>query len=164
MLVAHAQSADDFFHGGAQSYISNNIANAKEEVDRGLKLYPGDLKLKKLEDLLNQQSQQQQSQQNQRQQQSQQQSQQQQQNQQQPSQSQKSEEQKQQQQAKTSSSQPKDKSNEKERDESPVAPAASQMTPQEAQQLLDAEKGDEMLLQFKPEEKAENRERPFKDW
>ena len=38
------------------------------------------------------------------------------------------------------------------------------MTPQEAQQLLDAEKGDEQMLQFRPEEKPKNRERAFKDW
>ncbi len=67
-----AQSADDYFHGGAQFYISNNVAQAKQFATNGLKLYPNDVKLKKLYDLLNQQ-QQQQSQQNQQQQQQQQQ-------------------------------------------------------------------------------------------
>jgi hypothetical protein len=38
------------------------------------------------------------------------------------------------------------------------------MTPQEARQLLDAQKGDEMVLQLKPEGKPENRQRPIKDW
>jgi len=38
------------------------------------------------------------------------------------------------------------------------------MTPQEAQQLLDAQKGDETMLQLKPPEKPANRERPIKDW
>ena len=52
-----AQPADEFFHSGAQSYISNNVAKAREEVDNGLKLYPDDLKLKKLDELLKQQSQ-----------------------------------------------------------------------------------------------------------
>jgi hypothetical protein len=51
-----AQTADDFFNTGAQSYISNNIPGAKQTVESGLKLYPDDVKLKKLEELLNQQS------------------------------------------------------------------------------------------------------------
>ena len=38
------------------------------------------------------------------------------------------------------------------------------MTPQEAQQLLDAQKGEEQFLQFKPAERAERRQRPIKDW
>ena len=56
--AACAQSADDFFHSGAQFYISNNIAQARESVTNGLKFYPGDTKLKKLDELLKQQSQQ----------------------------------------------------------------------------------------------------------
>ena len=54
--TACAQTANDYFNSGAQSYISNNIAGAKEMVEGGLKLYPGDVKLKKLEELLKQQS------------------------------------------------------------------------------------------------------------
>jgi len=38
------------------------------------------------------------------------------------------------------------------------------MTPQEAQRLLDAQKGDEKVLQFKPDGKPENINRPIKDW
>ena len=62
--VASAQAllpADEFFHSGAQSYLTNNIARAREEVDNGLKIYADDIKLKKLDELLKQQSQQQQS-------------------------------------------------------------------------------------------------------
>ena len=70
--TARAQSADDFFNSGAHSYISNNIPQALESVETGLKQYPEDVKLKKLYELLKQQSQQQsqnnQSQQNQNQQ------------------------------------------------------------------------------------------------
>ena len=60
--VANGQSlpADEFFHSGAQSYLTNNIAKAREEVDNGLKSYPDDIKLKNLDELLKQQSQQQQ--------------------------------------------------------------------------------------------------------
>ena len=61
---AQLAPADDFFHSGAQSYITNNIAGARQAVDAGLAAYPDDIKLKKLEELLKQQSQQQ-SQQNQ---------------------------------------------------------------------------------------------------
>ena len=69
--AARAQTAEDFFNGGAQLYISNNIPSALERVEGGRKLYPDDVKLKKLEELLKQQ-QQSQSQQNQQQQQNQQ--------------------------------------------------------------------------------------------
>src|SRR4051794_14030959 len=60
---ASAQSADDFFHTGAQAFLTNNTPIAKEQVDKGLKLYPDDIKLKKLEELLKQQQQQNQQQQ-----------------------------------------------------------------------------------------------------
>ncbi len=64
--AARAQSADDFFNGGAHFYISNSIPQALESVEDGLKQYPDDAKLKKLYELLKQQQQQQQqSQQNQ---------------------------------------------------------------------------------------------------
>ena len=65
--AARAQTADDFFNSGAQSYSSNNIPSALEKVEGGLKIYPDDVKLKKLEELLKQQQQSQnsQSQQNQ---------------------------------------------------------------------------------------------------
>jgi hypothetical protein len=57
---AQLAPADDFFNSGAQFYLSNNIAQAKQAVEAGLKNYPDDEKLKKLEQLLKQQSQQQQ--------------------------------------------------------------------------------------------------------
>jgi hypothetical protein len=41
---------------------------------------------------------------------------------------------------------------------------AHTMTPQEAQQLLDAQKGEEQFLQLKPAEKQERRQRLLKDW
>ena len=56
---AQLAPADDFFNSGAQFYLSNNIAQAKQAVEAGLKNYPDDEKLKKLEQLLKQQSQQQ---------------------------------------------------------------------------------------------------------
>ena len=56
---AQLAPAEDFFNGGAQLYISNNIPAALERVETGLKIYPEDDKLKKLEQLLKQQQQQQ---------------------------------------------------------------------------------------------------------
>jgi hypothetical protein len=38
------------------------------------------------------------------------------------------------------------------------------MTPEEAKRLLDARKGDEQLLQWKPPEKPRDNSRPVKDW
>ena len=52
---AQFAAADDYFNGGAQLYISNNIPAALEKTEDGLKFYPDDAKLKKLEELLKQQ-------------------------------------------------------------------------------------------------------------
>jgi len=163
LQAAHAQTADDFFNGGAQSYISNNIPKALESVDTGLKQYPDDVKLKKLYELLKQQSQQQQNQQNQQNQSNQQESKnnQAQQNSQ-PHQQQNQQAQKQQP-AQAPSSQPKGESLGKENGEQ-TANTVETMTPQEAKQLLDAQKGDEQVLQLKRKGSPQNSGRPFKDW
>jgi Ca-activated chloride channel family protein len=63
LASAQALPPDDFFHSGAQWYLSNKVAEARSQVDAGLKLYPDDIKLKKLDELLKQQQQQQQQQQ-----------------------------------------------------------------------------------------------------
>jgi len=183
--AARAQSADDFFNRGAHSYISNNIPQALESVETGLKQYPGDVKLKKLYELLKQQSQQQsqnnQSQQNQNQQsqpnQSQskpsQNNQQNQQSSQPNSQSQNQNEQNQsnQQNAKPQNQQQPQASDGKpstEKQGNPDQPdqplAAGQMTPEAAKRLLDAQKGDEQFLQLKPQTPPPNDQRPIKDW
>ena len=161
-----AQSADDFFHTGAQAYLTNNTASAREQVDKGLKQYPNDIKLKKLDDLLKQQQQQQ----------NQQQKQQQQQNQSQQNQSQsKQDQQKQQDQKKPDEKKPdqqkqdqkdqQDQKPEKPDDKEPPKdqPAPGEMTPDEAKKLLDAQKGDEKLLPAS-QNKQHDRFRPLKDW
>lgn len=184
---ASAQTASDFFNSGAQSYISNNIAGAKEKVEGGLKLYPDDMKLKKLEELLKQQSQSQsqdkqqsqsqdsQSQQNQNSQsqnQDQQKSdQQKQQDQQQQDQSQarkevekqKQSEKQDQSQEEQSASESKDKADEDARREAAMM-AAGQMTPQQAAQLLDAQKEDEQVLRIAPTNNNTARSGSFKNW
>ena len=168
---AQSGSADDFFNSGAQFYISNNIPSALEKVEGGLKIYPDDDKLKKLEALLKQQ--QQQNQQNQSQQNSSGQKNQEQQNQQQQNSQaqQKPEEQKQNQSGQKNSGQQKQaeqqKSSAEEQDNQnakgrPAAP--EQMTPEEAKRLLDAQKGGEQVLQLKPKGSPQNSNRPFKDW
>ena len=184
---AQLAPAADFFNSGAQLYISNNVPAALERVESGLKTYPDDDKLKKLEQLLKQQQQSQQNQQQQQQQNQKNQSQpqkqdqqknQQQQNQQSPqkdspdqqkpdeqkqSQAKKDAEQKQQDQQKAAAQKKDDeKSDKPEAEAQPVK--AGQMTPEEAKRLLDAQKGDEQLLQLKPPEKPRNNSRPVKDW
>jgi len=42
--------------------------------------------------------------------------------------------------------------------------AAGQMTPEQARQLLDAQKGDEKMLSLKPEGKPTDRSKPIRDW
>ena len=48
LLNASAQNADEFFHGGAQHFLTNNIPGALEVVTNGLQRFPEDEKLKKL--------------------------------------------------------------------------------------------------------------------
>src|SRR5436190_23172520 len=155
-----AQSADDFFHGGAQSYLTNNVEGARQEVDKGLKLYPDDAKLKKLDELLKQQQQQpQQQQQNQSQQnQSQNQDQQKQDQQQKKDEQKEQDEQKKQQEQKQQ--QPKQGDQQKQQKEQGQP---GQMTPEQAKQMLDAQKSDEMMLPANRNEKHD-RQHPLKDW
>jgi len=168
-LAARAQTAEDFFNSGAQFYISNNIPAAWQRVESGRKLYPDDVKLKKLEELLKQQQQQQskQNQQNQSQQRQQQnsggQKNQPQRNQQKEQQARKqSEQQKKQQEAQSSAGQADKKQGGQ--NEQKQTEASNQMTPQEARRLLDAQKSDEQFLQLKPQAPPQNTQRPIEDW
>jgi hypothetical protein len=166
---AQLAPADDFFNSGAQLYISNNIPAALEAVTNGRALYPDDVKLKKLEELLkqqqqsqSQQNQQQQNQQNQQSQSNQQQQKNQQSQQQQQSQSQQNKEQQNQ---PAQQKQQEDKSGQKGNEEQQAsARQGKEMLPEEAKRLLDAQKGDEQVLQWKPQGKPEDQNRPVKDW
>jgi Ca-activated chloride channel family protein len=182
--TACAQSADDYFNGGAHAYITNNIPEALKSVETGLKQYPDDVKLKKLYELLKQQGQQQQqdnqsqqnqnqrSQPNQSQQQQSQKNQQNQQNQQQQQQSLQNQGARNQsgQQNQTPPQQPQasngKQGGEKQENQSEQGQplAAGQMSPEAAKRLLDAQKGDEQFLQLKPEVKPRDNQRPIKDW
>ena len=159
---ACAQSADEFFHTGAQAYLTNNTTMAKEQVDKGLKLFPDDFKLKKLDQLLKQQQQNQQQQQQKQSQQNQSQSKQDQHKQQQKQDEQKKQDQQKQQQQQQQNQKPdQGKQGEKEQPKEDQNPG--QMTPEEAKRLLDGQKGDEKLL---PANQKDNHERdhPLKDW
>ncbi len=61
------------------------------------------------------------------------------------------------------SGEPKDKSSEEAKREAAMM-AAGEMTPQQAQQLLDAEKDDEQVLRLAPPNKNTRQSRPFKNW
>jgi Ca-activated chloride channel family protein len=172
-VCAQLAPADDFFNSGAQLYISNNVPAALERVELGLKTYPDDVKLKKLEQLLKQQqqqNQQQQNQQNQSQQQKQDQQKNQQQQNQQSSQKNSQDQQKQDQQKQNqaeqqkASAQKKDGEKQDKQDAEGQPVKAGQMTPEEAKRLLDAQKDNEQVLQLKPQGKPEDQNRPVKDW
>jgi Ca-activated chloride channel family protein len=181
-LAVQAQNADDFFNGGAQLYISNNIPDALQKVETGRKIYPDDVNLKKLEELLKQQQQQQQQNQ-QNQQNQQQQNQQNKQNQQQNknSQSQQSQSQQQQQQNKQQQDQQKQNQQNSQQQQQNQQQAQQQnsqnnqnaaqqgaqaqaMTPEEAKRLLDAQKGNEQVLRYQPKGQPQNANPTAKDW
>lgn len=155
--------ADDFFHAGAQSYLTNNIPGALERVTNGLAYYPDDPKLKKLYELLKQQQQSQsQSQQNQQQQQ-QQQNQQSKSDQQKKQDEQKQQEQKQEEQKPAQQQQQQGKQKQDEQKEKEQQPAG-ELSPEQAKQLLDSQKNDEALLPVSRSEKPRDNNKPIKDW
>jgi len=186
-----AQTADDYFHGGATNYVFGEKEKSKEQIVIGLQHFPTDPKLnglfallKKEEEQKQQQQQQQDQQKNdqnkdQKEKQDQNKNSQQNKDEQQKQQSneqKKQEEKKRQDQAKKSnqkkeeqqnqqnSGQKNDKSDQKS-DEQPQQPfAAGQMTPQQAKQLLDAQKGEEMIIPIRPEGKPRDPSKPLKDW
>jgi len=157
-----AQTAGDHFHRGAQFYVFGEKTNAIVEVVTGLQKFPDDEKLKALAEILEKKEQQQQQQQQNKDQKDEDQRKQQQAKQDQKEQQEKKDQQQQDQQQAQSSGEQKDKEEQKGEAAQPMQ--AHTMTPQEAQQLLDAQKGEEQFLQFKPVEKPERRQRRLKDW
>lgn len=193
-LLAHAlsaatQDAESYFHSGARHYLATNgFAQAVTTVSNGLALYPGDPKLKKLWELLNQQQQQQQDKNDKQDQkdqkdqskQDQQQSkdrkskeQQKKEEQAKQEQQKKEEQQKQEQASKQDKKDGEDKKGqqasskqdeEKEGEGQPQKAQAFRMTPQQAVQLLESLKGDEKAMIFKPVLKTNRNNRLLKDW
>jgi len=177
-LSLAAQTAEDYFHRGAQFYIDGQKQSAQREVVTGLTQFPKDPLLSGLAVLIRREEEQQQKQQQQQQKQDPSKSDQQQQQQQQPSQPQSSEQQKQDQQQQQAARQnqeqkqnpssaqagkeSKEKSDEKEQEAADYA--AGKMTPEQARQLLDSQKSDELILTNRPEAKPIDRTKPFRDW
>ena len=163
-VAAQLLPADDFFHGGAQFYLSNNVPKALEIVTNGRAIYPDDIKLKKLEELLKQQQQQQSQNQQQNKQDQNQQQQQKSEEQKQQEKSQTDQQKKQQEQQKESAKSSEEKSKEQQETQQQQV-QAGQMTEQQAKQLLDAQKGREQVLIFKPTGvKEKPRAKTLKDW
>ena len=168
-----AQTAEEFFHGGARSYVWGKDREAQTQIITGLRQYPNDPLLNGMAGLLKEKEQQQQQNQNQ-QQQAQQDQKQESAQQQQPEQQKKEPEQQQagqkpdqqkqdQQQAQQQTGQPKEKPDENEQ-EAAATQNLAQMTQEQARQLLDAQKGDEQVLPLKPTAKPQDRTRRIKDW
>jgi hypothetical protein len=189
LRLAAAEAPADFFHEGATNYVFVKTPEARRAVEAGLQKYPGDVPLQKLLELLKQQENQQQKDQDQKQDQNKDQKQEDQQNQQQKNEQQQKDQNKEQQSKKQDAkdSQEKKSAEEKDqkdsqgqqrpkpqeqgdkKDQDPAQAArmsAMQMTPQQAQQLLDAHKGEENVMIFlSPDQKGTNRLRgKFKDW
>lgn len=166
-LVLWAQTAEDHFHRGAQFYVFGKKTNAIMEVVTGLQKFPDDEKLRALAEILAKEEKKQEQQQQQNQDQKNEDQQKQQQDQQQANQDRKDQQEKQDQEQKDqqkaqSSGEQNDKEEQKGEPSQPLQ--AHAMTPQEAQRLLDAQKGEEQFLQFKPAERPERRQRLIKDW
>jgi hypothetical protein len=177
-ICLSAQTAADYFHRGAQHYIWGEKQKAQVEVVTGLKLFPNDPQLQGLAGLLKkeekpqqqqenqgqqgQQGEQQQQQQNQpeqKQDRNQQQQQQEQQQQQSP-QNQMGQTNEQQQASQAQEAQPDQKKEEEQKDA--AAAAAGQMTREQAERLLDSQKGHEKMLSLKQQGKPVTRK--IKDW
>jgi outer membrane biosynthesis protein TonB len=179
-IRAIAQSADEYFHHGAQYYIFGEKDKAKTEILTGLQMYPTDPKLNAVAQLLKKKESQEdqknskkdQKQQNQK-------DQQQQSGKQDQKQDQKSEQQKkdqekaQQEQAKKdqekkdqqAQANPSDQRDKGEQKNDNTAMAQVQMSPQEARQLLDAQQNDEKVLIFTPDNQPiKPQPGKFKDW
>ena len=177
------QDSSTFFHQGARHFLATNeAAQAKLAVTNGLKMFPNDEKLKKLWELLNQQQQQQQQnkddkseQQDKKDQSSDEQKskdQQKQDKEKQEQQKKEQEKQKQDQGSKQDKQQDEEKKGQqgekgeeqKEGEGAPQSAKAMRMTPQQAMQLLEALKGEEKAMPFRPIVKTNRQERIFKDW
>jgi hypothetical protein len=194
-LPVLAQDAEDYFHGGAQSYIWGDKEKASTQIFQGLEKYPTNALLNGMAAILmKQEEKQQQQQKNQQQQQNQKDQKQNEQKGDSQSQSnqsqdksnkdkqdqkkndQKKDEQSQAQQAKEEKEKqekeqqaqqaqaPQGQPNEKEQEENEKQYAAGEMTPQQAQQLLDAQKGDEKLIPPQSKRKPQDSSRPIRDW
>lgn len=184
--LSAAERADDYFHQGATNFVFEHLPQARQVVKAGLEKFPEDRELIELDKLLNQQQQQQNQQNPDDKQDQQQNSQDQQQKDDQKQNEQKQPQPDQQQEGKkpedqqskegsadndkknTEAQQGQKPENEADKADQDQAQAAKmipmQMTPQQAEQLLDAHKAEERLLLFTPQLRTNRHTRTTKDW
>ena len=179
--AAFGQSAEDYFHRGAQLYIANKKSESKQTIEAGLSAYPQDPLLNGMVGLFKKEEEQQKDlQQDQKKEDQSDKQEQDKQDQQSRQDKQQQQQQQQQQGQKDSQPQPQQGQPEQQPGEQPsgaenqpaeqsdqnAAPATGQMTPQQARQLLDAQKQDEKALPVSPANNKDgpSRKGPFKDW
>lgn len=165
-MPALAQNADDYFHGGAQSFINSDLQAAITQVEQGLLSYPDDPRLNALMEKLKeeQEKQQQQQQQNQdQQQQEQEQNQEQDQEQNQDNQQQNQNQDQQEQDDQQSEGQESEQSNGEQKEGQPSD--MQQMSKEDAEKILKAlaQKEKELLKEFK-KKKTDGSAKHDKDW
>jgi Ca-activated chloride channel family protein len=175
LALAQTRPPEDFFHHGAQYYVHGKKPEAVNEIMTGLRIYPTNQLLNGMFQLLqkeeekqqqqqDQQKQDQEKQQQQKQQDQKQQDQQQQQQQQQEQQQKEQQQQDQQKDQKQGQGRDAKGSEGEQKDDGDKKAVPGEMTPQEAKQLLDSQKGEEKLLPANSKEKPRDPSKPIKDW
>ena len=158
----NAQTAEDYFHDGAQTFIGGNLPGALMQVQNGLLEYPGDPKLSELLQKLKEEEEEQQQQQNQDQQeQEEQQNQEQQEN----DQQQENENQEQQENEQQQDEQNNNQEEQEPQDQESKAQQAREISKEEAQKILQAlaQKEKVLLKEFKKQKKQGSATHD-KDW
>lgn len=156
--AAFAQSADQYFHNGAQSFINADLQTAISTVQQGLDQYPNDAKLNALmQKLQEEQERQQQQQQNQEQQEQDQQSQQ--------DQQQDQNEQEQEEEQQSQESEGENQGEQEPREMNPEELESQQISKEDAEKILQAlaQKEKELLKEFK-KKKSDGSAKHDKDW
>ncbi|HET8865252.1 MAG TPA: hypothetical protein VFM80_06100 [Gracilimonas sp.] len=154
--LAFAQSADNYFHDGAQSFINADLQTAINEVQEGLSRYPNDAKLNALMEKLQQEQEKQQQQQQQQQEQQQNQEQ---------NQEQENQEQEQQQQQQQQQQQSENQGEQNPQEMNPEELESQKISKENAEKILQAlaQKEKELLKEFK-KKKTDGSAKHDKDW
>jgi len=168
-FAANGQSADTYFHSGAQAFINADLQQAIQQVQTGLQQFPNNPKLNALmKKLKEEQQRQQQQQKNQQQQQDQENQQKQDQQQQQQDQQDNQDQQKEQEQQEQEQNQQQGKQSQDEENAEEMNPEnmdMQQMSKEEAEKILQAlaQKEKELLKEFK-KKKTDGSAKNEKDW
>lgn len=163
--AVYGQAADEYFHGGAQSFIKADLQTAINEVQSGLAKYPNDAKLNALMQKLKEEQKKQQQQQQQNQQQKKEQQNKENQDQKQQDQQQKDQEQKEQQKKEQQQSDGKDQEEQDPQEVDPDKLQSKQISKEDAEKILKAlaQKEKELLKEFK-KKKTNGSAKHEKDW